>query len=186
MLTVARRAIRCRSVEITRRVVTRFGFSVTQLGRDVTFQRSQPGLPAPHSGRLVGPGIFAVLGGLCAIFRCKFAVVDGLGAVVRSLGAPRGSSGTFVSRMLTVARRAIPCRSVEITRRVVTRFGLSVTQLGRDVTVLRRQPGLPTARSGHLVCPGILTVLGGLCAIFRCNLPVVGGLGAVVRSVCAP
>jgi len=175
---------------------------------------SQPGAPAACSSQLVGTGIFTVLGGLCAIFRCNLpvmaalcaifrcnpavvtalgaifrcnrAVVDGLYAAVRSISEPRGAPGTFVCLVLTVARRAIPCGSLVITRRVVTRFGLSVTQLGRDVTVLRRQPGLPTARSGHLVCPGILTVLGGLCAIFRCNLPVVGGLGAVVRSVCAP
>jgi hypothetical protein len=175
MLTVARRAIPCRSVEITRRVVTRFGFSVTQLGRDVTFQRSQPGLPALHSGRLVGPGIFAVLGGLCAIFRCKFAVVDGLGAVVRSLGAPRGSPGTFVSRMLTVARRAIPCRSVEITRRVVTRFGFSVTQLGLSVTLVRSQItvtpfDIALARS----CKGVSVFVGATAVLIRASHAAVG------------
>jgi hypothetical protein len=41
--------------------------------------------------------------------------------------------------MLTVARRAIPCGSVEITRRVVTRFGLPITQLGLSVTHIRSQ-----------------------------------------------
>jgi hypothetical protein len=185
-LTVARRAIACGSVEITRRVVARFGLSVTQPGRDVTVLRSQPGLPAAHSGQLVGPGILAVLGGLRAILGCNLAIVDGLGAVVRSPSAPRGGLGTFVCRMLTVARRAVPCGSVEITRRVVTRFGLSVTLPGRDVTALRSQPGLPAAHSGQLVGPGILAVLGGLRAIFGCNLAVVNGLGAVVRSLIVP
>ena len=185
-LTVARRAIPCGSVEITRRVVTRFGLSVTQPGRDVTVLRSQPGLLAAHSGQLVGPGIFAVLGGLGAIFGCNFAIVDGLGAVVRSPSPPRGGLGTLVCRMLTLARRAIPCGSVEITRRVVTRSGFSVTQLSRDVTVLRSQPGLPAAHSCQLVGPGILAVFGGVCAIFGRNLAVLDGLGAVVRSRSTP
>ncbi|HEY4896610.1 MAG TPA: hypothetical protein VII01_11020, partial [Solirubrobacteraceae bacterium] len=111
-LIVARRAIPCGSVAITRCVVPCFGLSVTQPGRDVTVLGSQPGLPAAHPCQLVRPGIFAVLGGLCAIFGCNLAVVDGLGAVVRSLSTPRGSSGTFARRMLTLARRAIPCGSV--------------------------------------------------------------------------
>jgi hypothetical protein len=186
ILTVARRAIPCGSVEIARRVVTRFGLSVTQPGRDVTVLRSQPGLLAAHSCQLVGPGIFAVLGGLGAIFGCNFAIVDGLGAVVRSPSAPRGGLGTLVCRMLTLARRAIPCGSVEITRRVVTRSGFSVTQLSRDVTVLRSQPGLPAAHSCQLVGPGILAVFGGVCAIFGRHLAVLDGLGAVVRSRSTP
>jgi len=175
---------------------------------------SQPGAPAACSSQLVGTGIFTVLGGLCAIFRCNLpvmaalcaifrcnpavvaalgaifrcnpAVVDGLYAAVRSISEPRGAPGTFVCRVLTVARRAIPCGSVVITCRVVTRFGLSVTQLGRVVTLLRSLHGAPPAHSCQLVGPEIFPVLSGLCAISRCNLPVVGGLGAVVRSVCAP
>jgi len=68
--------------------------------------------------------------------------------------------------MLTVARRAIPCGSVEITRRVVARFGLSVTQLGRDVSLPRRQIAVTPfdvalARScgGISICPRGLAVL---------------------------
>ena len=186
ILTVARRAVHCGSVEITRRVVTRFGLSVTQPGRDVTVPRSQPGLPTAHRRQLVGPGIFAILGGLCPIFGCNLAVVDGSYAAVRSLSAPRVGPGTFVCRAQTVARRAIPCGSVAITRRVVTRFGLSVTQPGRDVTVPRSQPGLPTTHCRQLVGPGILAVLGGLCAIVRCNLAIVDGSYAAVRSLSAP
>jgi hypothetical protein len=180
-LTVGRRAISRASVEITRRVVTRFGLSVTSLGGDVTVPRSQSGLPAAHCRQLIGPGILAVLCGLCTIFRCNLAVVDGSFAAVRRPSAPRGGPGTFVRRALTVARRAIPCVSVEITRRVVTRFGLSVTQLGRDVPLPRSQPGLPAAHCRQLVGPGILTVLGGLCTIFRCNLAVVDSSFAAIR-----
>jgi hypothetical protein len=182
ILTVARRAIPSGSVQITRRVVARLGLSVTQLGRDVTILRSQPSLPAACACQLVGPGILTVLGRLCTIFGCNPAVVDGSFAVVRSPGAPGGRLCTFVRRILAVASRAIPCGSVQITRRVVARFSLSVAQLGRNVTVLRSQPGLPAAHSCQLVGPGILTVLGRLCAIFRCNLAVVDGSFAVVRS----
>jgi hypothetical protein len=148
--------------------------------------RSQPSLPAPHTCQLVGPGILAVFGGLYAIFGCNPAVVDGLGAVVRSPSAPRSRPGTFICRILAVARRAVPCGSVEITRRVVTRLGLPVSQAGRDVTVLCSQPGLPAPHSCQLVGPGILAVLGGLCAVFGCNLAVVDGLGAIVRSFSLP
>jgi hypothetical protein len=62
--------------------------------------------------------------------------------------------------MLTVARRATPCASGEITRRVVMRVGLSVTQLGRDITLVRGQIAVALfdvalARSfkGISVCP---------------------------------
>ena len=41
--------------------------------------------------------------------------------------------------MSTVARRAIPCGSVEITGRVVTRFGLPITELGLPVAHIRSQ-----------------------------------------------
>jgi hypothetical protein len=71
---------------------------------DLAPDGSQPGAPAAYSCQLVGPGIFTVLGGLCAT----------------------------------------PCGSVEITRRVVMRVGLSVTQLGRDVTILRGQIAFAT------------------------------------------
>ena len=52
---------------------------------------------------------------------------------------PRGSLGTFARLMSSVARGAIPCGSVEITGRVVTRFGLSITQLGLSVSHIRSQ-----------------------------------------------
>jgi len=66
-----------------------------------------------------------------------------LGAVVGSLSVPQGGSGTFACRLLTLARRAVPCGSVEITRRVVARFGLSVTLLGLSVTHVRSQIAVP-------------------------------------------
>ncbi len=170
---IARRAIPRGSVELTGRVVARFGVSVTLLGREVTRPRSQS-------------QSLAILGGLCAIFSCKPAVVDRLGAVIRGLGAPRGGLSTIVRRMLTVGRRAIPCGSIKIARRVVTRFGFSVAQPGRDVTVLRSQAGLPTAHSSQLVGSGIFAVLCGLGAIFGRNLAVVDGLGPVIRSLGVP
>jgi hypothetical protein len=267
-LAVARRAIPCSSVEITGSVVARFGLSVTQPGRDVTVSCGQPGLPTAHRSQLVCPGILTVLGGLCAIFGCNFAVVDrsyaavrgvgaprvgpgtfvsgaaaiacraiprgsveltcrvvtrfgvsitllggqvtcprsqprrfailrglraifsckspivdGLGAVIRGLGAPRGGLCTFVCRMLTVGRRAIACVSVEIARGVITRFGFTITQPGSDVAILSSQAGLPTAHSCQLVGAGILPVLGGLGPIFGRNLAVINRLGPVVRSL---
>jgi hypothetical protein len=182
ILSVARRAISSGSVEITRRVVTRLGLSVTQPGRDVTILRSLPRLPTAHARQLVGSGIFTVLRGLCAILGCNLTVVYGLGSVVRSPRSARFGLGAVICRMLTVAFRTVPCGSVEITRRVVTRFGLSVTQPGGDVTTVRSQSGLTTAHSCQLVGSGILAVLGGLRAIFGSNLAVIDGLHAVVRS----
>src|ERR1700687_4919868 len=44
-----------------------------------------------------------------------------------------------------------------------------------------RQSGAAAAHSCQLVGPGILTVLGGLRAIFRRNLAVQAALGAIVR-----
>jgi len=184
-LTVARRPIPCGSVEIAHGVVTRFGFSVTQLSRDVTLARSRPGLPTANCCQFVGSGIFTIFGGLCAIFGCNLAVIDGSHAAVRSISAARVGPGAFVYRALAVARCAVPCGSVEITRCVVTRFGLSVTLLGRDVTLSRSQSGLPTAHCRQLVGPRILAVLGGLRAIVRCNLAVVDGAYAAVRSFSA-
>jgi hypothetical protein len=66
-----------------------------------------------------------------------------LGAVVGSLSLPRGGSVAFACSLLTLARRAVPGGSVEITRRVVTRFGLSVTLLGLSVTHVRSQIAVP-------------------------------------------
>jgi hypothetical protein len=183
VLTVARRAIPGGSVEVTCRVVARFGLTVTQPGCDVTVLGSQPGLSPPHSGQLVGPGIKAVLGCVGAILGRNPAVIDGLGAVVRGSGAPRGGLDAFVGCILAVARRAIPGGSVEIARSVVTRFRLSVAQPGRDVTVLRGQPGLAAAHSSQLVGARILPVFGGLGSILGRNLAVVDRLGAVVRSL---
>jgi len=125
LLTVARRTVAGGSIEITRRVVTRLGRSIAQLGRNVTVLRRESGLAAAHSCQLVGPGVFSVLGGLRSIFGCNFAVVDSLGAIVRGPSASRRASGAF--GMLTLARGAITGSPVEITLRVVTRFGFSVT-----------------------------------------------------------
>ena len=182
-LTAARRAISRCSVEITGRVVARFGLLVAQPGRDVSVPRCQPGLPTAHRRQLVGPGIFTVLRGLCAIFGSNFAVVDGPDAAVGSFSAARVGPGTFVSRALTVARRAVPCGSIAITGCVVTRFGLSVTQSRSDVTVPRGQPSLPTTHSRQLIGPGILAVLRRLRAIVGRNFAVVDGSFAAVRGV---
>jgi hypothetical protein len=126
-LTVARRTISGGSVEMSGCIVTCFGFLVTQPCGDVTIPRGQTSLPAADRSLLVGPGIFAVLRGLSAIFGCHFAVIDGPYAAVGSLGAARVGPGAFVSRSVAIARRAIPRRPIAITGRVVTRLGLTVT-----------------------------------------------------------
>jgi hypothetical protein len=182
---IARRAIAGGAVKVTSGVITPFGLSVTQPGRDITVLSRQPRHAAARACQLVGPGIVTVLGGLGTIFGRHPAIVDRLGAVVSSPRAPRGGLVTFVGGVLTVGRRAIPGGSVKITGRVITCFRLSVTQPGRDVTVLRGEAGLPTAHSGQLVGPGILAVLGGLRAIFGSDLAVVDGLGAIIRSLSA-
>jgi hypothetical protein len=185
-LTIARRASSCGSVEITGCVVTRFGLSVAQPGRNVTVPRCQPGLPTAHGRQLVGPRILAVLRGLCAIFSRNFAVVDGPHAAVGSLRPARVGPGTFVSRALPVARRAVPRGSIAITGCIITRFSLSVTQPGSDVTVPRGQPCLPTAHSRHLVGPGILAVLRRLRPIVRRNLAIVDGSLAAIGGISTP
>jgi hypothetical protein len=167
-------------------VVTRFGLSVSQPRRYVTVLRSQPGLAAPQSCQLIGPGVLAVFGRLNAIVCCNAAVVDGLGAVVGSPSASRSGPGSFIRRILAVGRRAVACGSVEIARRVVTRLGLSVSEASRDVAVLSSEPGLPAPHSCQLVGSGILAILGGLCAVFGCNLAVVNSLGTVVGSPSLP
>jgi hypothetical protein len=106
-----------------------------------------------------------------------------LDSVVRGPSTPRGGPGTFVCRILAVTRCAIPSGSVEITRSVVTRLSLPVTQARRDVAILCRQPGLPAPHSCQLVGAGILAVLCRLRAILGRNLAVVDGLGAVVGSL---
>jgi hypothetical protein len=178
-LTVARSL---GSVEIADCVVTRFSFSVTKLSRDVTLARSHAGLPTANCCQFVSSGIFTIFGGLCAIFGCNLAIIDGSHAAVRSISAARVGPGAFVDRALAVAQCAVPCSSVEVTRCVVTRLGLSVTLLGRNVTLSRSQSGLPTAHCRQLVGPRILAVLGGARAIVRCNLAVVDGAHAAVSS----
>jgi len=180
---IARGTISFSSVKITRCVITSFGLSVTQPGRDIPVLRSQPRDPTARACQLVDPGIFAILGGLGTIFGRHLAVLDGLGAVVRSPSAPRGGLVTFVCRMLPVGRRAISCGSVKIAGRVIARLGFSVAQPGRDVTVLRSKAGLPAAHSCQLVGPGIFAILGGLGAILGRNLAVIDSLGAVIRGL---
>jgi hypothetical protein len=77
--------------------------------------------------------------------------------------------------MLTVACCAIPCRSVEITRRVVTRFGFSVTQLGLSVTLVRSQItvtpfDIALARS----CKGVSVFVGATAVLIRASHAAVG------------
>ena len=184
ILTIARRAIAGGSVEITRRVVAGLGLPVTQLGRNIAILRGQPGLPASGSGQLVGSIILAVLGRLGAIFRCDSAVIDGSFPIVGRPCTPRRRLRAFVRRILAVACRAISSGSVKIARRVVTCFGLPVTEPSSDVTVLRSQPSLSAAHPRQFVGPGILAVFGRLCTIFGRNLAVVGGLFPVIRRTC--
>jgi hypothetical protein len=160
VLTVGCRAIPRGSVKIARGVITRFGLSVAQPGRDVTVLRSEAGLPAAHSCQLVGPGVFAILGGVGTIFGRYLAVIDGLGTVVRSLSATRGRSGAFDCLLLALARRAVTCGPVEITRRVITRRGLSVTLLGLSVTHVRGQIAIaPLDVTLARLCQGVLTFI---------------------------
>jgi hypothetical protein len=59
---------------------------------------------------------------------------------------------------------------------------LSADTLGAiDLTHDGSQPGAAAADAGQLVGPGILTVPGGLRAIFRCDLAVEAALRAIVR-----
>jgi len=143
MLTVGRRAVTGGSIEIARRVITRLGLSVPQPGRNVAILRSQARLPPAYSCQLVGPGILAVLGGLGAVFGRHLAVVDSLGSVVRRLCVRRRTRGTFAVRLLTLTRRAVPRRSVEVTRGVVTGGGLAVTLFGIPITHVRGQVAVP-------------------------------------------
>jgi hypothetical protein len=107
---------------------------------DLAADGSKPSAPAADSCQLVGPGVFAILGGLRAVFRRNLtvvaalrsiirrhlAVVDSSHSAVRSISTLRGRASACVFRALTAARRAIPCRSIKIARRVVTRFGVTV------------------------------------------------------------
>jgi hypothetical protein len=88
--------------------------------------------------------------------------------------------------MLAVGRGSVTRGSIEIARRVITGLGLSVTQPGRDVPILRGQASLPTAHPGQLVCPGVLAVPGGLGAVFGRHLAVIYGLGAIIGSLGVP
>jgi hypothetical protein len=185
-LTVVRRAIACRAVEIANRVVTCFRLLVAQPGRNVTVLCSEPGLAPPYRGQLVGSGVLAVLGSLGAIFCSHPAVIDRSNAAVRSLGAPRVSSSTFVIRALAIARRAIARGSVAISRRVVTRLGFLVTELGGIIALPRCQSSLATARCRQLVGPGVLAVLGRLRTIVRCDPAIVDGPDPTVRCLGAP
>jgi hypothetical protein len=139
-LTVARRAIPRTSVAITGSVVSRLGLLVTQPRRDVAVPRGEPGLPTAHGRQLVGPGILAVFRRLGAIVCGNLAVVDGSFAAVRGISAARIGPGAFVRRAPAIGRRTIRCGSVELTSRVVTRFGVSVALLRGQVTRPRCQP----------------------------------------------
>ena len=160
MLTIGRRAVTCGSVKIAGRVITRFGLSVTQPGRDVAILRGQARLPAAHAGQLVGPGIFAVLGRLGAILGRNLAVIYGLGAVIGSLGVRGWRQRTFACRVVTLARGAVTCGAVEVTRRVVASRGLTVTLFGLTVTHIRGQIAIapfyiPLTRG----CQGVLAIV---------------------------
>ncbi|HEY8840758.1 MAG TPA: hypothetical protein VIO80_08950, partial [Candidatus Dormibacteraeota bacterium] len=76
---------------------------------------------------------------------------------------PQGGSRTFACRLLTLARRAVPCGSVEITRRVVTRFGLSVTHVRSQIAVPPFYVALPCSCKGVLTFTRAIAVLIWAC-----------------------
>ncbi|HZQ50322.1 MAG TPA: hypothetical protein VFB69_08440 [Candidatus Dormibacteraeota bacterium] len=127
-MTVGRRPIPGGAVEIAGRVVARLGLPVAKPGRDIAILRRKAGLPAAHPAQLVGPGILAVLGGLRAVFGRNLAVIDGLSAVVGSIKSPRRRRAAL-ARGSTLAFGAVTGRSVEVTRSVIARGGLSITLL---------------------------------------------------------
>ena len=145
-------------------------------------------------------GVLAVPGRLCAIFRCNLAIVAALRAIFRSdptvddgpfaavgcLSAPRCGPDTFVGGALAVGGRPIPCASVEIAGSVIARLGRDITQLGGDVTVPRRQPGLAAAHCCQLVGPGVLAVPGRLGAVFSRHPAIVDGSFAAFRRPRTP
>jgi len=137
VLTVAGRAVTGIAVDVTCRVIPCFGLSIAQLGRYVALLRSQPGVPAPDPGKLGGPGVLSVARGLGAILSRNHPVIGGQCAVARGLGPPRCPSRTFIRLMLAVAGGAGLRAPVEVTRRVIARLGVSVTQLGREVALVR-------------------------------------------------
>ena len=158
MLAVGRGSVTRGSIEIARRVITGLGLSVTQPGRDVPILRGQASLPTAHPGQLVCPGILAVPGGLGAIFGRHLAVLDSLGPVIRSLSVPRWRTGAFALGLLILTCRAVPCRPVEVARRVIARRGLSITLLGLSVTHVRSQIAVPPFYVAlPCGCKGVLT-----------------------------
>ena len=76
--------------------------------------------------------------------------------------------------MLTLARRTVPCGSVEITRRVITRVGLSVTLLGLSVTHVRSQISVtPFYVALACGCKGVLTFIRATAAlIWACHAAI--------------
>jgi hypothetical protein len=61
---------------------------------------------------------------------------------------------------LALARRAITCRPVEVTCRVITRRGLSVTLLGLSVTHVRGEIAIaPFDVTLARLCQGVLTFI---------------------------
>jgi hypothetical protein len=139
MLAVGRRAVAGGSVEVAGSVVTRFRLAVTQPGRDITILCGETRLSAAHSSQLIRPGILAVLGGLGAIFGRNLAVIDRLGSVIRSLGGGRWRWRAIAGRLLILARRAVSCGPVEVTRCVVARSRLAITLFRLSVTGVRGQ-----------------------------------------------
>jgi hypothetical protein len=155
---------------------------------DLAPDGSKSNTAAVHSGQLVGAGILAVPGRLGAIFRRNLAVVAALRAIVRGNLSIVDCSHPAVGGLgaLSVVCRAIACCSVQTTDRVVARFGFAVAKAGGDVTIPRREPGLPTAQHGPLVCPRILAILRCLRSIFGCDPAVIHGSFATVGGLSAP
>jgi hypothetical protein len=70
------------------------------------------------------------------VIRRHLAVGAGLGTVRRSLRPSRCCPGTLIRRILTIAGHSQLLFPVELDRRLVMGIGLSVAQIGREVTLL--------------------------------------------------
>ena len=157
MLAVGRGPIPGGPVEIARRVIARFGLAVTKPGGGVAILCGQARLPAAHPCQLVGPGVLAILLGLGAVFGRHPAVVDRLGAVVRSLVLAGWGFRTFIWRLVGRMRGSVAGCSIEVDGGViasfgfpVTLFGLAIPDVGGQVAVVPVQVALIDGSQGAL------------------------------------
>ena len=107
-LTAARRPIPCGSARDRPR---RSRASASRSRSSAARSRSRAATPASPDGALLSirrSGIFTIFGGLCAIFGCNFAVIDGSHAAVRSISAASSRPGAFVTARWRLLLRGPP------------------------------------------------------------------------------